>query len=300
MVKPSLALGTAQFGMHYGVSNQQGQLTQASIVQILDKALAGGVQVIDTAQAYGNAEERLGAYASLDKFKVVTKLKPGVEEGDDESVYAQVMQELHRSLGKLGISSLYGFLLHRPDALFDKPIVWRALRAAQEAGLVKKIGFSVYSPDQCQKLIDSGFVPDLIQAPYSLFDQRFAPAFEIYSKQNIEIHVRSVFLQGAPFLSSLQRQRLWGYDPAAFDALSQFCARNSVPVSKFLLAYALSAPNISAVVVGVDGVANFDENVNVVASMLTDLGFGSDEALQYAINDERVLLPIHWQQQNLS
>ena len=57
---PQLCLGTAQFGLDYGVTNLLGQVSEKSIAQILHTADDLGIHWIDTAQAYGNAETILG------------------------------------------------------------------------------------------------------------------------------------------------------------------------------------------------------------------------------------------------
>lgn len=300
MQPPKLAIGTAQFGMAYGVSNAHGQLSVANVHQILDRALAGNVTVIDTAAAYGDAESRLGTYTQLSKFQVVSKLRPDLANGTDTALHALVLEEIQGSLVRLGLDNLYGYLLHRPDLLHSRPVVWDALRVAKERGWVHRIGFSVYSPGQCQALIDKGYVPDLVQAPFSLFDQRFVAAFDSYERLGIEIHVRSVFLQGAPFLSSAQRLGLWGYDPAPFAALTELCARHGVQPAECLLAYALSNANIAQVVVGVDSVRSFEENLAVKDNLLQKLGLDHAAWPHYAVQDEQVLLPTNWKQTHTS
>ena len=68
-----IALGSAQFGLSYGVANVNGKVGISEASKICDVALANNVDTLDTAIAYGNSEEALGSIG-VDKFNVVTKL----------------------------------------------------------------------------------------------------------------------------------------------------------------------------------------------------------------------------------
>lgn len=67
-----IALGTAQFGLDYGISNLGGQTSHSELQAILELASESGIDCLDTAIGYGNSEENLGR-AGVDSFKVVTK-----------------------------------------------------------------------------------------------------------------------------------------------------------------------------------------------------------------------------------
>ena len=55
-----LALGTAQFGIEYGITNRRGKLREDEISKILSIADSRGVGGLDTAPAYGDSEALLG------------------------------------------------------------------------------------------------------------------------------------------------------------------------------------------------------------------------------------------------
>ena len=59
-----IVLGTAQFGLKYGINNKTGLVDECSLNSILNYAINSGIQLIDTAYNYGNSEERLGVYLS--------------------------------------------------------------------------------------------------------------------------------------------------------------------------------------------------------------------------------------------
>ena len=75
--KPNLCLGTAQFGLSYGISNDVGQIQPSVVSELLKCAAASKISYLDTAQAYGNAQYVLGITTpSPSSFKIISKLKP--------------------------------------------------------------------------------------------------------------------------------------------------------------------------------------------------------------------------------
>ena len=64
---------------------------------------------------------------------------------------------------------------------------------SKKEGLIKKIGFSLYNPQELEKLFELNYIPDLIQVPFNLIDRRFEPYLKELKNMDIEIHVRSIF-----------------------------------------------------------------------------------------------------------
>ena len=137
-----LALGTAQFGMPYGIANTSGQVSRDEAKAILDLASANGIDTIDTAIAYGESEACLGDIG-VENFRMVTKL-PTLPEGVAK-IEEWIDGEVEASLKRLRTDSLYGLLLHR-SAQFGIPAVRTALARLKQGGKVQKIGVSIYSP----------------------------------------------------------------------------------------------------------------------------------------------------------
>jgi len=161
-----LVLGTVQFGMQYGIANTGEQTGQAEVERILAYALQSGVDMLDTAVAYGDSEACLGA-AGVDDFRVVTKLP--AEMGDD--VESWVFEHLKASLKRLRIATAYGLLLHRSEQLLGTggQLLARALARLKSEGLVSKIGVSIYDPKELELVIRECPI-DLVQAPLNVFD----------------------------------------------------------------------------------------------------------------------------------
>jgi len=165
-----LSLGSAQFGMAYGVSNREGQVLFAGVEQILFLAKKQEIDILDTAIKYGNAEEVLGK-VGVGGFRVVTKL-PSLPK-DQNNVAHWVAEQVRESLARLGQKKLYGLLLHRPQDLLglNGAQLIQALADLKNDGFVQKIGVSVYSPDELDEVYKKIQI-DLVQAPLNVVDRR--------------------------------------------------------------------------------------------------------------------------------
>ena len=250
-----LALGTVQFGLSYGINNLSGLPTDIELEKILALAKRAGINILDSAQGYGNAEERLGKFSNYD-FHVITKFKKL------ESPYP-FHEELRESLNKLNTDCVYGYIAHDGDLLIENPKWWRGLQEAKRIGLVRKIGYSLYSVNQLESLLDKKMIPDLIQFPFNIFDQRFAPYMSELVSLGVEIHTRSVYLQG---LLLMNPERLYNnlklLKPNLIK-LRNIAVNNNISISELCLGFALSNPLISKVVIGVDNSSQLSENIYI-------------------------------------
>lgn len=195
-----LCLGTVQFGMNYGINNQIGrQPTWEESFEMLDIAIDRGIDVIDTARAYGEAELVLGEYfrksGNSKKVRVISKLRPNVIDAGAD-VEAVVINECKNSLERLHIDRIDGYLLHTPEYIYNDEIVDSLVNLKKE-GYVNNIGVSIYDLKEGITAIKTGVI-DYIQLPYSVLDQRGSKdGFFKKAKENgIKIFTRSVFLQG--------------------------------------------------------------------------------------------------------
>lgn len=125
-----LALGTVQFGLDYGISNHDGQVSDEELDAIIALARQAGIDTLDTAQAYGNAEQRLGQRDITD-FTLIDKLAPGLPLSD-------VKAALNNSLHWLGRKRLDGLLLHRSQDA--SPALFELLTDLQQQGAIGKLG----------------------------------------------------------------------------------------------------------------------------------------------------------------
>lgn len=262
-----LALGSANFGLDYGVANIHGKISDSELLDILLFAQEACIEVVDTAQAYGDSEARIGSLCDDTHFKFVTKIGAEVANGSsDQNVISGVKQSCIR----LNQSRLYSVMLHRPELLLGgkgREII-RGLRILKEEGIVSKVGVSIYSPE-ILKAISGVFKIDIVQVPFNVFDQQiFSSGWSDKLKSDgVEIHTRSVFLQGLLLLpqSSLP-EYFTNYWPAHFDAWYEFLNYNRADALEIALKFALHQDWIDKIVVGVDTASQLKALVEIEKS----------------------------------
>jgi aryl-alcohol dehydrogenase-like predicted oxidoreductase len=247
-----LALGTAQFGLKYGIANRRGEVSLSELAGILQVARASGIQTLDTAIAYGDAEQKLGE-AGVGDCDVVSKLS--VVPADCRDVTGWVVAAASASLSRLKVQRLYALLLHHPQQLLEPGgiALYRSLRRLKADGVVLKIGVSVYDPNELNELFGR-YELDLVQAPFNVLDRRFLDTGWLarLSGAGTELHVRSVFLQGLLLMNRSERPPAFNRWAPLWDKYEQWIGQTGLTALQACLRYALSFPEISKVIIGVD------------------------------------------------
>lgn len=283
-----LALGTVQFGTAYGISNPRGQVATADARAILEDAGARGLDLLDTAPGYGEAERVLGGLRPLtDRFGIVTKTARLAGAGVDG-----VVARARESLKKLGRERAEGLLVHRAGDLCDPEgaALWRALLELRDGGLYDRIGISAYAEDDPLDLARR-FRPELMQIPLSVLDQRLVRdgTLSRLADLGVEVHVRSIFLQGLVFLDPARLPaRLAHAAPLLRDRARRIAEGGTSPLTA-ALHFALARPDVARIVVGVTSLAEWREVAGAAQGPAPDLDW---DAL--AIDDVRVLNPAGW------
>jgi hypothetical protein len=283
-----LALGTVQFGLPYGVANQDGQVSRKAAKVMLQQAAANGIDILDTAIAYGESETCLGE-VGVQEFKLVTKI-PEVPN-DCADVGAWVQEQAAESFARLGVKSAYGLLLHRSMQLLDKDgkLLYRALQELKEAGLVQKIGVSIYSPDELEVLVPN-YRFDLVQAPFNLVDRRLHTTgwLRRLKLEGVEIHARSAFLQGLLLMKRAEIPSRFDHWNELWNSWHNWQELHSISAIQACLAYPLSFSEIDRVVVGADSSSQFEQIIT--ASRLAIPGDLPDLHCE----DENLINPACW------
>ena len=284
-----LALGGVQFGLDYGINNPQGKVPKNDVFDILALAKKSGIDLIDTADTYGDSETVIGEYLSSrpDSFKIVTKTRAS---GQDD-----VADHFRSSIKALRAKSLYGYLIHDFKAFKETPEIWVEMKKLKDDKLVKKIGFSLYFPHEIDFLFDNNIAPGILQFPYSIFDQRFSPYLKDLKDKGIEIHVRSVFLQGLLLMDPAQLPVGLKAVKEKLQYLNLFSKEKSVPLSSVCLNFAVLNPDIDRVVIGVNsckelneglGSGTYADKCREMMPILSGLGESNED----------IILPTNWKE----
>jgi len=283
-----LALGTAQFGLPYGIANRVGQVSRGEISQILDIAAANEIDTLDTAAVYGDSESVLGEIGT-DRFNIVTKLPPLPVKIVDVEVWVE--EQVYTSLHRLNVDAVYGLLLHRSGDLSGDAgqLIIRSLERMKTEGRIQKIGVSIYDPCELELVLQRWNI-DLVQAPFNVIDQRlFTTGWlkKLYDLK-IELHVRSIFLQGLllmPREAIPENFRPWFF---LFDRWHAWLQDNGISAAEGCLSFVESHPYIERIVIGIESRAQLIELLQAANSSLRE------EAPDLSCYDEKLINPSNW------
>lgn len=292
-----LGLGTAQFGLDYGITNKTGRVDVESAREILEVASRGGIKIIDTAQAYGMAEKLLGeALPAGNKARIVTKFAPSPTPGRaidlrDRAYWDKCFKKSCEDLQREEIDTL---LLHDPNALKrdGHNILEDWMISLKERGLVKKLGISAYEIGEIRE--NQMEWSDVLQLPSSVLDQRLITSDNMarIRECGIEIHARSAFLQGL-LLTPESGWPTW--TPAEARAnhskLSRLAEEKGCRLLDLALGYFKDQDRIDVVIVGV---SKLSEIIAILDSWNKKSPWNQDEWRYWASNDRTLIDPRNW------
>ena len=293
-----LCLGTVQFGMDYGI--QGGHRPSGDVaVSIIGEAVDGGVDAIDTAEAYGEAESVVGRFLSS---------RPGVREGlfivskfgldackgaSGGECVDRLREAAERTLGRLGADRLDAYICHVSSAVRDDDVL-EAMAGVRAAGLARKVGFSVYEVDEAEAALESGSV-DFLQVPYSVLDQRMAIAgvLEKAVARGVEVHARSAFVQGLALMDA-ERVPEWlaGARRLVRD-LEGLCSDAGITRRRLALAFVKRRNEISHLVFGVDNARQLREILDDFSEPVPNAVLCEAERM-FADVDPGLVMPNKW------
>jgi aryl-alcohol dehydrogenase-like predicted oxidoreductase len=282
-----IALGTVQFGQAYGLSNSTGQSTSFDEIEsTLDLARCAGIDTLDTAISYGNAETLLGR-CNLYGFQIVTKL-PGLPEGTKD-LSGWVEDQTVQSLRRLGVGSLKAVLLHRPDDLFGPSggALATALCRLIDQRLTRQIGVSVHSCLQLDRCL-AALPVTLAQLPFNVFDNTLSDRAAGFAMAGVELHTRSAFLQGLLLMPRVKQNAYFDRWAPQLETWQAWLAEHSLSPTDACLNFVRSCAEIDRIVVGVQTRSQLEELLSIQPRLLPQLP-------QWARTDaEDLVNPARW------
>lgn len=282
-----LGLGTAQFGLDYGINNKRGKIHKKEAFQILKFALEHGIEVLDTAFDYGDSEKFIGEFIKKNKsdFKIISK-SPAVDIGSIRHTFQASLEALH-------LDNFYGYLIHNFKNFLDRPEIWDVLRQCKLQGRVNKIGFSLYYPQEAEYLIEKNIQIDLVQIPFSIFDQRFNEVLPLLKNKNVEVHARSVFLQGLIFRDPDGLEGSFRRIKNKLLSLRALAKRANLSMSALCINFAVSNDCIDKLIIGIDSLQQMEENLKSLTykNQIADM---HNELMNLKENNEEIILPFKW------
>ena len=245
-----LILGTVQFGLDYGITNSSGEIPDQVVQQMLVFAEEHDIRIFDTAADYGNSQYRLGQLAPIGNSNwYVTKFSLPTDGSSPthENVYSDSMKLLQ-------VEKLHGVLFHKLEDLRESRLekTLEILRAGRDAGILSKIGVSIYNRADLELALEVFHDLDLLQLPANVLDMNLLESDEVHKlkSRGVEIHVRSVFLQGLLLTSPSQLSDFFEPLKPALIKLQNVAAKTGKSVLELVLAKIRHHRYVDAVLVG--------------------------------------------------
>lgn len=293
MIYSKLVIGGAQIGLNYGVSNTKGKLNSSEINRISLLAKKNNISYIDTASSYGNSEEVIGKYLNSE-WNIITKLSHISLKNNQDLIFKNIKNSFFNSLKNLNRNNIYGLLLHNTDQLKgdNGQEIWESLLELKKEGFVYKIGYSIYDPEELDDIY-MNYEPDIIQAPFNIFDQRLRDSgwLEKLNKKEVEVHIRSIFLQGLLLMKPEDRPKSflkWG---KAWDEWDSWLAKNEISALEACINFVFTHKNIDKVVIGINSSSEFSEIIDIILSIKKDM----DKILfPSGFTDKNLINPTNW------
>ena len=251
-----MVLGTAQFGMDYGIANLSGKPSKMEVFNILDLAWEKGIRSFDTAPGY-DSEEILGEFILAngiqDEAIVLTKIASLEMLEDYEKA---IKTSIESSLKNLDCNIDVLFFHDSKDSqlLLNEPWFFEELLHKYP---VSTLGVSVYEPQEVESLLD--YPLDLaIQFPFNVLDRRFEHVDMPHGKH----YARSIFLQGLLVSPN-------GLRPEVPEGLlnlqkhyhEKMATHNFRPVD-FAISFVANNNSVDYFLIGIDSVNQIEEILN--------------------------------------
>ena len=242
-----IILGSANFRNQYGI--RKIYINKNRIRNILKYAEMHGINFIDTASNYGKSEETLGINKAKN-FEIISKFTK-IDKNINAKDYIE--KKFSKTLKKTNRKSIYAYLVHNSEDLLSSKgnIIIKTLRNLKKKNKIKKIGVSVYEVNELKKIL-TFFKPDIIQLPVNILNQNFLKNnfLRKIKKYGIEIHARSVFLQGLLLDNNAFDFR--GIINKKLKKIDEMCKKKKTTRLNFLLSFINGIQEIDKIVIGID------------------------------------------------
>lgn len=289
MVK-KIILGTAQFGLNYGINNKKKKPNSEEVFNILNYAYSNGVQILDTAESYGNAEIIISDFIKefpKKSFKIITKNCPTQVSVDN------ITERILSSCDSFNVQQLYGYMFHNLNGLRKKVRLYDKLLNLKQTGIIKNIGISLYENHEIEYVLKNFYNFDFIQIPFNLLDNENLRVRYISEakKKNIKIHARSIYLQGL-FFKKLDfiKKKFKDLEPSLSIIKNELNNKN-ILMREFALKYVLDKKYINKVLIGVDNVKQIKENIKICNN---SFNHDFDVISNINLKNNKMLYPKNW------
>lgn len=276
-----IIIGSANFTQKYGADLKQ--INNKEIRKILKIAKKNNISKIDTAENYIKNKT---AFNSIDKnFTFFSKIKPNSKWVSLK--YCQKKIDKHFQIFNSCIFET--LLIHDIKILFTKSgqKIFKNLEKLKERKYFKKIGISIYDT-KCLDYLIYKYKFDVVQCPFNIFDRRIITSgwFKKLKKKKIEIHVRSIFLQGLIVNENIFRKKYFKKWEGLFVDWFKYLKTNKISPIDFCMSDLLNY-RFDKVIVGINSSENLKDILNFKI-------IGKNKMINFKINDKMLIDPRNW------
>jgi aryl-alcohol dehydrogenase-like predicted oxidoreductase len=258
-LKDKIIIGTAQFGLNYGIANSKGKMKTNEIKKIIKYARTNNIKNIDTAHAYGDSEQRLGN-VGIKNFNVIVKL-PATNPTQPYDQW--VKKSIHSSFKKLKINKADTVLVHNAKFLLNPKMgkkIYEELKKFKNKNIINNIGVSIYSISDLKNIIKK-FSMDVVLISLNIFDQRILnkKIINTLKRKNIKIYTRSTFLQGLLLMSKNKIPTKFNKWKKKFDMWFRELENKKVSAYDACLDFVMKNKDVDKTLIGIDDFKQFKE-----------------------------------------
>jgi len=280
-LKKKFVLGTANFTQKYGVKSTKVNLVE--IKKILSLAKKNNLNTLDTADSYLN-DVSIFKYTKK-RFKLISKIKP-----DDKWIdFEHCRNELDDQITKLN-TKIEILLFHDVKIFFSKygTKIFNNLKILKKYGYFKKIGFSIYNPD-CLEYLTSKYDFNVVQCPYNILDKRIISTGWLgkLKQKGIEVHVRSIFLQGLLVNKKISKKKYFEKWESKFSEWFKYLKSCKISPIEYSLNDLLEH-DFDRIIIGINSYDNLKEIINFKIIK------NKNKMINFKIKNLRLIDPRKW------
>jgi len=251
-MKSKIILGSANFNQIYGIKKRF--IKQNEIKKLFSLALKNKIKTIDTSPLYNKSEKIIGMLNN-NRFKIISKIPKLPKNIKKKNIKKWLKHSVMVSLKNLKIKKFECLLLHNANSLLDKngSEIYESIKNMKTNGFTNKIGISIYDFDILDKILNK-FKFNLIQAPLNILDQRLIETgwLKKLKKRKVEVHVRSIFLQGILLLRHKQLPKKLKKLDKSWTIWENWLKKNRFNSLQVCLSFILNQSQLDGIVVGLD------------------------------------------------
>lgn len=253
-----IIIGVTQFGMQYGIFNKSHTNKRKKLKQILVFSAKKKIKSLYTSKYYGNANYLLKS-ENLRNFHIYLKYKP------KDLLNSKFIYDLNKTKKYFKKNQLF-LMIDNFEKLDGKEasMIYRILINLKKKKVIKKFGYSIYSFRNLKEICKS-FKPDIVQCSYNVMDRRLDENIkqQYFKKNKIEIHVRSIFLQGLLLVDPLKLPKKFLKWKKNFETFSDLMKYQNISKLSGCFNFVQRNKNINKILVGVDNLEQLLEIYNI-------------------------------------